>query len=276
MVYHKQLKKLKCHQCGNEEAIPKICPGCNSLESFIPCGPGIERLAEEIAKLIPSARVICLTQESFLKPKEAELILNSIKNKEYDIIIGTQIIAKGHHFPSLTLVGIIDADSSMMAGDLRASEKTFQLLQQVSGRAGREIENSNIYIQTFNPEHPLITSLAKYQREEFIQQELKSRESMFMPPFSRLGAIIISCKQEDKLIKFAQELHKVSPQDKNIQILGPAPALHYRIRGKFRYRFLIKCRKNINLQHFFNSWINNIKIPSHIHLKIDIDPYYFA
>lgn len=276
MIYHKQHKKLKCHQCGYEEAVPRTCPTCQSKESFIPLGPGIERLAEEVAKLIPTARVICLTQESFFKPKETELLLNAIKNQEYDIIIGTQIIAKGHHFPSLTLVGIIDADSSMMAGDLRASEKTFQLLQQVSGRAGREIENSNIYIQTFNPEHPLIISLANYQREEFIKQELKSREAMFMPPFARLGAMIISSKQEDKLINFVQELNKISPKDKNIQILGPAPALNYRVRGKFRYRFLVKCNKKINLQHFFHSWINNVKLPSSIHLKIDIDPYYFS
>jgi primosomal protein N' (replication factor Y) (superfamily II helicase) len=238
--------------------------------------PGIERLAEEIKELIPQAKIICLTQESFYKVKDAEEILKAIEEKEYDIIIGTQIIAKGHHFPALTLVGVIDADSSMAAGDLRAAEKTYQLLQQVSGRAGRELKNSNIYIQTYNPDHPLIQSLVNYERENFIKEELKARKAAFMPPISKLGAIIISSKQEQKLIEFAKYLLQVAPQTKEIEILGPAPAINYKVRDKYRYRFLIKCAKNINLQHFFNSWINCIKIPNHIHLKIDIDPYYFA
>jgi primosomal protein N' (replication factor Y) len=233
------------------------------------------RLAEEVQELIPNAKVIILTQESFNNQKQAEIILNSITNKEYDIIIGTQIIAKGHHFPALTIVGIIDADSSMMGGDLRASEKTYQLLQQVGGRAGREINNSQIFIQTFNPEHPLILALASYNRDQFIKEEMKSRKIMNMPPFGRLGAVILSSKQEQKLIDFTKELVKLAPISKQISVLGPAPALLYKVRGKFRYRVLIKTNRNINIQKFFNKWIENIKIPSHVQLKIDIDPYYF-
>jgi primosomal protein N' (replication factor Y) len=275
MVYHKLQKKLKCHQCGFVAALPKICSSCGEEETFIPCGPGVERLAEEVKELIPDARVIILTQESFNNPKQAEEILNAITNKEYDIIIGTQIIAKGHHFPALTIVGVIDADSSMMGGDLRAAEKTYQLLQQVGGRAGREIENSQIYIQTFNPEHPLITALSNYNRDDFIKEEMKTRQIMNMPPFGRLGAIILSSKQELKLIDFAKELVRISPISKQISVLGPAPALLYKVRGKFRYRILIKTKRNINIQKFINSWMENIKVPSHVHLKIDIDPYYF-
>jgi primosomal protein N' (replication factor Y) len=275
MVYHKSQKKLKCHQCGFVAALPKICPTCLAQETFIPCGPGVERLAEEVQELIPNAKVIILTQESFNNQKQAEIILNSITNKEYDIIIGTQIIAKGHHFPALTIVGIIDADSSMMGGDLRASEKTYQLLQQVGGRAGREINNSQIFIQTFNPEHPLILALASYNRDQFIKEEMKSRKIMNMPPFGRLGAVILSSKQEQKLIDFTKELVKLAPISKQISVLGPAPALLYKVRGKFRYRVLIKTNRNINIQKFFNKWIENIKIPSHVQLKIDIDPYYF-
>lgn len=275
MVYHKSQKKLKCHQCGFVAALPKKCPNCELEESFIPCGPGVERLAEEVKELIPEARVIILTQESFNTPKQTEIILNAINNKEYDILIGTQIIAKGHHFPALTIVGVIDADSSMTGGDLRSAERTYQLLQQVGGRAGREIENSKIYIQTYNPEHPLILALASYNREKFIKEEMNSRKAMNMPPFGRLASIILSSKQEQKLLEFSKELVKQSPISKEILVLGPAPALIYKIRGKFRYRILIKTKRNINIQKFLNTWLENIKIPSHIHFKIDIDPYYF-
>lgn len=276
MVYHKSLKKLKCHQCGYVAALPKKC--CNCLveaDKFVACGPGIERLAEEVSQLIPEAKIITLTQSSFTNVKEAEKILGAIENREYDIILGTQIIAKGHHFPYLTLVGIIDADTAMMGGDLRCSERNYQLLQQVSGRAGREINNSQIFIQTYNPNHPLIIALASYQRDKFIQEEMKNREEALMPPFGRLAAIILSSKQEKKLIEFTKELIRVTPISSEIAILGPAQALIYKIREKFRYRILIKTRKNINIQKYINTWLESVKTPSHIHLKIDIDPYYF-
>lgn len=275
MVYHKSQKKLKCHQCGYVAALPKTCSHCSKEESFVACGPGIERLAEEISELIPNAKVTTLTQDSFNNPKQAETLLNSITNKECDIILGTQIIAKGHHFPSLTIVGIIDADSGMMGGDLRAAEKTYQLLQQVGGRAGREISNSQIFIQTYNPEHPLILAIASYNRVKFIEEEMKTREAINMPPFGRLASVILSSSQEQKLADFAKELTRLAPISKQILVLGPAPALIYKLRGKFRYRILIKTKRNINIQKFFTAWLEEIKIPSHIHLKIDIDPYYF-
>jgi primosomal protein N' (replication factor Y) (superfamily II helicase) len=276
MVYHKSLKKLKCHQCGYVAAVPKKCNNCEVEEdSLVACGPGIERLDEEVSTLMPNARIVTLTQASFANSKEAEKLLTAIENREYDIILGTQIIAKGHHFPYLTLVGIIDADTAMMGGDLRCSEKNYQLLQQVSGRAGREIGNSKIFIQTYNPHHPLILALASYKRDEFISEELRNREAALMPPFGRLAAIIISSKQEKKLIEFTKNLIKIAPITKEIKVLGPAQALIYKIREKFRYRILLKTRRNINLQKYINAWLESIETPSHIHLKIDIDPYYF-
>lgn len=275
MVYHKSQKKLKCHQCGYVAALPKTCSHCSKEESFVACGPGIERLAEEVSELIPNAKVTTLTQDSFNNPKQAEILLNSITNKECDIILGTQIIAKGHHFPSLTVVGIIDADSGMMGGDLRAAEKTYQLLQQVGGRAGREISNSQIFIQTYNPEHPLILAIASYNRVKFIEEEMKTREAINMPPFGRLASVILSSSQEQRLADFSKELTRLAPISKQILVLGPAPALIYKLRGKFRYRILIKTKRNINIQKFFTAWLEGIKIPSHIHLKVDIDPYYF-
>jgi len=276
MVYHKSLKKLKCHQCGYVAAVPKKCSNCDvEADSLVACGPGIEKLEEEVNELIPSARVITLTQASFTNPIETEKLLNAIRNREYDIILGTQIIAKGHHFPLLTLVGIIDADTAMMGGDLRCTERNYQLLQQVSGRAGRELSNSEIFIQTYNPHHPLILALASYEREKFITEEMKNREMALMPPFGRLAAIIISSKQEKRLIEFTKDLIKIAPISQEILVLGPAQALIYKIREKFRYRILLKTRRNINLQKYINAWLSNVNIPAHIHLKIDIDPYYF-
>lgn len=275
MIYHKSQKKLKCHQCGYVSAVPKTCPSCISEESFTACGPGIERLAEELNELIPTARLITLTQDNLSNPKHSSGFLKDITDRNCDIILGTQVVAKGHHFPALTLVGVIDADSGMIGGDLRAAEKTYQLLQQVGGRAGREIENSKIFIQSYNPEHPLILAIANYDREKFITEEMKTREATNMPPFGRLASIIISSKQEAKLVEFAKNLVKMAPSSKEINILGPAPALIYKLRGKFRYRILIKCKRNINIQKFLNTWLASFKIPSYIHMKIDIDPYYF-
>jgi primosomal protein N' (replication factor Y) (superfamily II helicase) len=275
LVYHKSQKKLKCHQCGYEAALLKTCPSCLALDSFITCGPGIEKLAEELHNNIPQARLVSITQENFSNHNKSELLLQSIANHQVDIILGTQIIAKGHHFPALTLVGIIDADSGLIGGDLRASEKTYQLLQQVGGRAGRELANSEVLIQTYNPHHPLIIALASYNRDKFIQEEMKTRELIDMPPFGRLACIIISSLNENKLIEFVTLLAKLAPISQNITLLGPAPAIIYKIRNKFRYRFLIKTKKNINIQSYINAWLAEIKIPNHINLKIDIDPYNF-
>ena len=276
MVYHKEKKMLKCHQCGYVAALPKSCPSCQApAESFMPCGPGIEKLTEEIKELLPDARIVTLTQESFFKSEQAEATLQAIRNKEFDIILGTQIIAKGHHFPALTVVGIIDADSGMIGGDLRSNERSYQLLQQVGGRAGREIAGSKIFIQTYNPEHPLILALASYNRDQFIKEEMKARQLSVMPPFGRLVAIILSSKQEQKLLEFAKNLIRLAPISSEILIFGPAPALIYKLRSKFRYRILIKTKKNINIQKYINTWLEGIKTPSHITMKIDIDPYYF-
>jgi primosomal protein N' (replication factor Y) len=275
MIYHKSQKKLKCHQCGYVAAIPKTCPSCANQESFTACGPGIERLAEELNELIPKARLISLTQDNLSNPKHSSGLLQDITDRNCDIILGTQVVAKGHHFPALTLVGVIDADSGMIGGDLRAAEKNYQLLQQVGGRAGREIENSKIFIQTYNPQHPLILAIANYDREKFITEEMRTREVTNMPPFGRLAGIIISSKQEAKLVEFTKDLVKMAPSSKEITVLGPAPALIYKLRGKFRYRILIKCKRNINIQKFLNTWLASFKIPSYLHMKIDIDPYHF-
>lgn len=275
MVFHKALKKLKCHQCGNEKAINKNCPSCASENSFIACGPGVERIAEELKEFIPEARIVTLTQESFVNSKQEALLLESINSGSIDIIIGTQIIAKGHHFPALTLVGVIDADTGLVGGDLRAAEKTYQLLHQVGGRAGRELNDSKIFIQTYNPDNPLIIALANYERENFIEQEIAIRKLLNLPPFTRFAAIILSSKQEQQLLDFAKEMVRISPNSEKIRILGPAPAVIYRIRSKFRYRILIKTARNINIQKYIQTWLGELKTPTHISVRTDIDPYNF-
>ena len=276
MVYHKSSKKLKCHQCGHESAIGKKCYNCDApADRLTACGPGVEKILEEVESLFPQSKTITLTQESFHDLNKAKEILSRIENNEYNIIIGTQIIAKGHHFPYLNLVGIIDADTGIISGDLRALEKNFQLLQQVSGRAGREIENSKIFLQTYNPTHPMIAALASYNRDRFFAEEIKNRKLSFMPPFARLASVIFSAKSETKLNEFAKQIIKAAPTSKDIKIFGPAPAIIYKLRGRFRQRILLKSAKNINLQKYISDWLNLVKIPTYINLKIDIDPYSF-
>jgi len=201
--------------------------------------------------------------------------LSRIKNNEVSIIIGTQMIAKGHHFPHLTLVGVIDADLGLQGGDLRGSERTYQLLQQVGGRAGREHKSGKVWLQTYYPDHPVMQALVTGDREQFIRQELFMRESNLMPPFSRLAALILTGMDEDQVKQEALRLLSVVPKEMHVEILGPAPAPIYMIRGRYRWRILVKSPRNYNLQKFLKLWLYSVKLPSSIRLKIDIDPYNF-
>ena len=202
-------------------------------------------------------------------------LLEKIQNSEIDIIIGTQMISKGHNFKNLTLVGIIDADMSLSGGDLRASEKAFQVLHQVSGRAGRENKKGMVLIQTYDPKNQVIEALKKNNRDNFLTIEKDFRKVANLPPFGRLVSIIISSKDQYKLERFGNTLKDIAPNFENISILGPAPAPIFYLRGKFRYRFLIKTKKEINIQKVIKIWLQNTKIPSAIKLVIDIEPYSF-
>jgi primosomal protein N' (replication factor Y) len=198
-----------------------------------------------------------------------------MKNGLVDILVGTQIISKGHHFPFLTCVGVIDADLGMANGDLRAAERTYQLLHQVAGRAGREDRKGRAFLQTYFPNHPVIQSLIKGARDEFIDTELSIREKNKLPPYGKLASIIISDKDEEKIISFCRALKKNIPLSKDVVVLGPAPASITKVRGRLRYRFLIKANKDINIQKFLHLWVDNLKKPSSTRMSIDIDPYYF-
>jgi primosomal protein N' (replication factor Y) len=275
LVEHRREGKLQCHHCGYECRIPEKCPTCNDTGSLAPCGPGVERIAEEVKESFPDARTLILASDVTDTHKKLSDALESIHRHDVDIIIGTQIIAKGHHFPKLTCVGIVDGDLGLSGGELRASERAFQLLHQVAGRAGREKLKGKVYLQTWNPLQKVMQLLAKDDRDGFLAAEAEERRRAFMPPFSRLAGIILTGPHEDKVRAIARELAQAVPKHDKITVLGPAPAQMFRIRGKFRFRFLVQADKSVNLQAYIDDWLKRVKIPSTIRCTVDIDPQSF-
>ena len=275
LVEHKKLGKLQCHHCGYDMRIPSDCPSCHAPDSLAACGPGVERIAEEVKEYFPQARAMILASDITDTHEKITDALNAVHNHEVDIIIGTQIIAKGHHFPRLTCVGIIDADLGLSGGDLRATEKSFHLLHQVAGRAGREKLKGEVYIQTFNPEHRVMQTLANDDRDGFLKVEAEERERAHMPPFTRLAGLVLAGENEGLVKKIAEEIVKQAPRVEGIGILGPAQAQMYRVRGRYRYRILVRAEKQLNLQKYLSEWLDPIKIPSSLRLAVDIDPQSF-
>lgn len=275
LVEHKRHSRLQCHHCGFMQTVPRLCPGCRAEDSFAACGPGVERIQEEAQALIPEARTFILASDVITSPNMIATAVREIEDRKHDIIIGTQIIAKGHHFPSLTLVGVVDADLGLSGGDLRAGERTFQLLHQVAGRAGRAEKPGRVFMQTYMPEQGVIKALAKNDRDDFLDVEAREREKAGMPPFGRLAALVISGGEELKLDVFCRSLAQKAPRYDDIRVLGPAPAPMAYLRGKHRRRFLIKAGKDISMQKFLHEWLSQMKVPSALQLKVDIDPQSF-
>ncbi len=275
MIEHRRTGKLHCHHCDYYLRVPNNCPECNEPDTLAACGPGVERIAEEVKERFPDARSIVLSSDTADTHDKLIDILNRIHNESIDIIIGTQIIAKGHHFPKLTCVGVIDADLGLSGGDLRATERTYQLLHQVAGRAGREADKGHVYLQTFSPETRVMKALASGQRDDFLEVEMQDREVTDMPPFSRLAGLIISGRDEQQVREVSQLLGRSAPQGESIQTLGPAEALMYRLRGKFRRRLLVRADKDIDIQKALRHWVGSVKIPSKVKVQIDIDPQSF-
>lgn len=275
LIEHRRTGKLHCHHCDYYMQAPSHCPECNEPESLAACGPGVERILEEVREIFPEARVCVLSSDTATTHDELRVKLDEIQSGDIDIIIGTQIIAKGHHFPKLTCVGVVDADLGLTGGDLRATERVYQLLHQVAGRAGRETEKGSVYLQTFTPESRVMQALASGGRDDFLEIELQEREISNMPPFSRLAGIIVSGREENEVEQAAQALGRVAPQGDKIQTLGPAEAPMYRLRGKFRRRLLVRAEKSIDIQKAIKHWIKQVKLPSKIRVQIDIDPQSF-
>jgi primosomal protein N' (replication factor Y) len=275
LVEHRHAGRLQCHHCGYQARLPEACPSCGTAGSFAACGPGVERLAEETAALFPAARIALLTSDTLGGPRSVALTIDRILRHEVDLLIGTQIVAKGHHFPMLTLVGVVDADLGLNGGDLRAAERTFQLLHQVAGRAGRAERAGQVLLQTFVPENPVIRALVADDRDGFIAHEMAERRAASMPPFGRLAALILSSADADGIDRIAREFARAAPSGPGILVLGPAPAPLALLRGRHRRRFLLKCRRDIAPQPLIRAWLAKVKLPGNLRLQVDIDPYSF-
>ncbi|MDP6428807.1 MAG: primosomal protein N' [Rhodospirillales bacterium] len=275
LVEHRLLKRLQCHHCGYAARQPDACDECGAEDQFTACGPGVERLAEEVAERFPDINAALAASDTIYTPAQAEELVRRIEEREVDLIIGTQIIAKGYHFPYLTLVGVVDADLGLAGGDLRAAERTFQLLYQVAGRAGRAQRPGQVLVQTYMPEHPVIRALAGGDREGFLAAEAKDREGAGMPPFGRLVGIILSAIDEALVDEAARALGRSAPRSAEIQVLGPAPAPLALLRGRHRRRFLVKAGRRVNIQERIRSWLKATPLPKKVRVQTDVDPYSF-
>ncbi len=276
LVEHRFRRRLECHHCGKFVPIPEKCPNCQAEESLVACGPGIERIAEEVAALFPDARRVLLSSD--LTPNIAELrhTLREIEEREVDIVIGTQLVAKGHHFPGLALVGVVDGDLGLAQADPRAAERTFQLLTQVTGRAGREAIKGRGLIQTYMPEHPVIAALVSGDRDNFLAREIEERRKATMPPFGRLAALLVSASSREAAESYAREVARAAPAAAKIEVLGPAEAPLAVIRGRYRFRLLVKAAREADLQAYLRLWLSSVpKAKGDIRLNVDIDPYSF-
>lgn len=273
LVMHKAKKRLECHHCGYVGAIKNSCSECKEEDSLIACGPGVERVAEEVVHLFPEAKIQLVTKDEMNSEAAIAEVLAKVQNHEVDILIGTQIITKGYHFPKLSLVGVIDADIGLSGGDLKASERSFQLLYQVSGRAGRENARGKVYLQTFAPEGRSIQLLKSHGFDRFMEYEMETRKEADMPPFTRMVLILLSGSREEKVLAEAKRLARVSPRHHLVRVLGPAPATLSKLQNKFRYRILLIADRKIDIWNYLDQWLKNYKVPSTLHLKIDIDPY---
>ena len=278
LVEHLQKKKLLCHHCGHSIRVNNItCPSCkNHNQEFIDYGAGIEKIFTEVSKLFPLAKVCLFSSDHIKSNKDLEDKVRDIKNNKYDIIIGTQLISKGYHFPNLSCVGIIDADMTLKGGDLRASEKTYQALYQVAGRAGRENEKGTVVIQSYYPENETIQSLGDLNRNQFYENEINYRVSNFLPPSGRMAAIIVSGNNLEKVRHQCNYLYRAIPKISSLEIYGPAPAALSKLKGRHRQRFLVHDKKARNMQKIVNVWLSQSKTIPSVNISVDIDPYSFV
>jgi primosomal protein N' (replication factor Y) len=276
LVDHRFKRRLVCHHCGFGMPLPKNCPKCDAVDSFAAVGPGVERLQEEVAALFPEARTIVLSSDLMESVERLREELDGVAEGKFDIVIGTQLVAKGHHFPKLNLVGIVDADLGLANGDPRAAERTFQLLHQVSGRAGREAGQGQGFLQTHQPEHPVMRALISGDRDKFYDTEIAQREKTHYPPFGRLAALVVSGADKHETESFARKLAAASPLDDKVRVLGPAEAPLAVVRGRYRFRLLIKSPRQFDLSHYMRGWLANApKTRGSLKLEVDIDPQSF-
>ncbi len=276
LVEHRFREKLTCHHCGFTLPKPKTCPKCGTEDHMTPCGPGVERVAEEVAQRWPEMQTAILSSDLVPTMKALREVIETVAAGEARIVIGTQLVAKGHHFPRLATVGVVDGDLSLATADPRAAERTFQLLNQVTGRAGRSGTVGRGYIQTYLPEHPVMQAIISGDREQFIEREIVAREEAGIPPFGRLAAVLISAKTRPEAEAYARAFAMAAPPASRIEVLGPAEAPIAIIRGRHRFRFLVKAAPEANLQAYMRLWLNEAPpAKGSVMAQVDIDPYSF-
>ncbi|WP_298303978.1 primosomal protein N' [uncultured Erythrobacter sp.] len=276
LVEHRLSRRLSCHHCGLEGPVPESCLECGEADCLVACGPGVERIADEVAELFPDARVAVATSDTLGSPERAAEFIAKAEAKAIDVIVGTQLVTKGFHFPELTLVGVVDADLGLEGGDLRAAERTYQQVAQVAGRAGRGSKPGEVLIQTRHPEATVIAALADGDRDGFYEAETEARREAGAPPFGRWAAIILSSEDEREVRDSATRMGHARPHLEDVMILGPAPAPMALLRNRYRYRFLINARRSANLQGALRDWLGTQEFPPGVRVGVDVDPYSFV
>ncbi len=275
LTEHRYTGRLVCHLTGYSIRRPDHCPKCGARDSLMGVGPGIERVAEEVRRKLPDARLELLSSDTVQSAEDIRALISRMETGEIDVLIGTQMIAKGHNFPGLTLVGVVDADASLKGGDLRAGERTFQLLSQVAGRAGRADKPGRALLQTYDPDAPLMQALSHTDRDSFLACDEEMREAMGMPPHGRLAALIFSFPDEAEASRLVKEIGMATPSAHGVEVWGPAPAPISVVRGRWRWRFLVRSDLNVDLSAYMAHWRASVKLPAQARLQVDVDPYSF-
>ena len=275
MVEHRFTRRLACHHCGHVMPAPQACPECHEEDSLVACGPGVERIADEIASLFPDARTAVVTSDTIWSPARAAEFVARMEEGAIDIVIGTQLVTKGYHFPNLTLVGVVDADLGLSGGDLRAAERTFQQIQQVSGRAGRGEKHGRVLIQTHDPDAPVMKALVSGDATSFYAAETDARREAGMPPFGRLAAIIVSSEDQAEANEAARTIGRAAPRHDNMAVFGPAPAPLAMLRGRHRMRLLVHAARSVPVQDIIRDWLGALQLPRGARVAVDVDPYSF-
>jgi primosomal protein N' (replication factor Y) len=275
MVEHRLTRRLACHHCGHVEPVPRACPECKTEESLVACGPGVERIADEVAALFPEARAAVVTSDTIWSPAKAAEFVNRMEAGEIDIVVGTQLVTKGYHFPNLTLVGVVDADLGLEGGDLRAAERTFQQIRQVSGRAGRGEKPGHVFIQTHSPKAGVMRALVTGDAEAFYAAETEARAEADAPPFGRYAAIVVSSEDQPAALETARLVGRTAPDVEGMHVYGPAPAPLAMLRGRHRYRLLVHARRALDVQDVIRGWLGGLDWPAKVRVAVDVDPYSF-
>jgi primosomal protein N' (replication factor Y) len=275
MVEHRLMRRLACHHCGHVMPPPQACPECGEEDSLVACGPGVERIADEVAELFPDARTAVVTSDTIWSPQRAAEFVGAMERGEIDIVVGTQLVTKGYHFPNLTLVGVVDADLGLAGGDLRAAERSFQQIQQVAGRAGRGEKPGRVLVQTHDPEAPVIAALVSGDAPGFYAAETDARRAAAMPPFGRLAAIIVSAEDAGEAESVARRIGQAAPPVDGMAVFGPAPAPLAMLRGRHRQRLLVHARRSLDVQDVIRDWLAEVEWGSKVRVSADVDPYNF-